>query len=303
MVPPFSICDQTSRFFLRETMELDNSRMNSLIESYGSYPMYGATMVNQNEYTLHSVVRAWSQSHARNPNIQILSTAGQSMRIRTATCPQGFAFGIEKRRSNCSAPMPYVTGVYALPRWMPAVDRPHTLTFIGSTWRASRKRSQLVRGLQRAGRAHMPLLIASHRQEAAYGWAQGNVSMLAKSQYGISRFSLHPRGDSLTRRSFYESLLMGCIPVVEKVAYDSYYSKVLPGVPTPFVIALDESTFYNTNLLLAHLDRIPPKSIEHLQRRMREVARLYTFAFEGASFWDVVAWTADQRVPFVVPSG
>lgn len=278
--------------------------MESLLRAYGSYPMYGATMVNQNEYTLRSVVEAWSQSQARTQHqkIQILSTAAQSMHIRTATCPKGFELGIEKRRSNCSAPMPYVTGVYALPRWMPSGDRPHTLTFIGSTWRASKKRSQLVKGLQHTGRAHMPLLIATHRQEAIYGWAQGNVSVLAKSQYGISRFSLHPRGDSLTRRSFYESLLMGCIPVVENVAYDRYYSEVLPGVPTPFVIALNESTFYDANLLLAHLERIPPKSIDLLQRRMREVARLYTFAFEGASFWDVVAWIADQRVPFVVPA-
>ena len=85
------------------------------------------------------------------------------------------------------------------------------------------------------------------------------------------------------------------------VAYDRYYSKVLPGVPTPFVIALNESTFYNARLLLAHLERIPPKSIDLLQRRMRVAALLYTFAFAGASFWDVVAWTADQRVPFVAP--
>ena len=277
--------------------------MDLLLKAYGNYTMYGATMVNQNEYTLHSVVTAWSQSQARTQNrkIQILSTRGQTMRTKTATCPRGFEFGIEKRRSNCSAPMPYVTGVYVLPRWMPSAERPHTLTFIGSTWRASRKRSQLVRRLQRAGRAHMPLLIASHKQEAEYGWAQGNISRFAKAQYGISRFSLHPRGDTLTRRSFYESLLMGCIPVVEKVAYTLYYSNVLPGVPTPFVIALDESTFYDANLLLAHLERIPPKFIERLQRRMREVARLYTFALEGSSFWDVVAWTADQRVPFVVP--
>lgn len=258
--------------------------------------MYNVTIINQNEYSLPDVVKAWPHSG----KVDILNVRPQSMRIRTSNCPNGFEFGIDHLKRRCSAPMPYVTGIYSLPHWESANSRRHMLTFIGSTWRASTSRTYLVKQLQNTGRVHLPLVIRSHNEEAHYGWASGNISRFAKSQYGMSTFSMHPRGDTWTRRSFYESLLLGCIPIVEEVAYKEkdHYSNVLPGVPTPFIISLNADTFYNATRLLAYLDSIPTKRIEILQQHMRQVATYYTYAFDRPSFWDVVVSTSNNT-PFM----
>jgi hypothetical protein len=78
-------------------------------------------------------------------------------------------------------------------------------------------------------KVHMPMIIQTHEDESRKGWKTGNISVLALSTYLESRFSIHPPGDSLTRRGFYESVLMGCIPVVPSEAYARHYTHMLWG--------------------------------------------------------------------------
>jgi hypothetical protein len=265
------------------------TELAGLRERFGEYTLGGVTIIKQNEYTMKDVIEVLPNTTLINKTI-LANVNAQGFSVVIPRCASGLKFQIDALQSSCSSPMPYVTGVYDVPNWTVWHERRHHLVFIGSTWRRKGSGKSLLDGLAKFPlKVHMPMIIQTHEDEARKGWKTGNISVLALSTYFESRFSIHPPGDSLTRRGFYESVLMGCIPVVPSVAYDRHYSHVVGRNSPEHIIHIPDKTFYNATLLLQHLDQITPARTQTLQTNLRRVAPFYTFSFAwNASFWTLV---------------
>jgi len=272
------------------------TELAGLRERFGEYTLGGVTIIKQNEYSMKDVLEVSPNTlidktivanvHAQGLSVVIPRCASRLAFWRASY----FEFWVDALQSTCSSPMPYVTGVYEIPKWTVWHKRRHHLVFIGSTWRRKGSGKSLLDGLAKFPlKVHMPMIIQTHEDEARKGWKTGNISVLALSTYLESRFSIHPPGDSLTRRGFYESVLMGCIPVVPSEAYDRHYSHVVGRNSPEHIIHFPDKTFYNATLLLQHLDLITPARTQTLQTNLRRVAPFYTFSFaRNASFWTLV---------------
>ena len=96
-----------------------------------------------------------------------------------------------------------------------------------------------------------------------------------------SVFCLQPHGDSPTRKSFYDSILSGCIPVIFKFPYED--------IEFPFQRSLNYSNFVvqipvnntghlKTNIpIYEYLRKIPQTEIKRLQKHLAEVIYLFQY--------------------------
>ena len=66
------------------------------------------------------------------------------------------------------------------------------------------------------------MIANSHKHEGELGWNKGAFGIKAKDIYYDSLFSWQPEGDTPTRRGFYESILCGCIPIINVTSYNIY---------------------------------------------------------------------------------
>lgn len=103
-----------------------------------------------------------------------------------------------------------------------AASRPYLALFVGSLHTETVSSNQLRRRLYAdckaaadAGRGRMCLAVAlgNHSDAAALHPIAKEGVML----YRQSTFCLTPPGDSLTRKSLFDSLLAGCIPVIHNL--------------------------------------------------------------------------------------
>nr|XP_006821291.1 PREDICTED: uncharacterized protein LOC100375635 [Saccoglossus kowalevskii] len=95
-----------------------------------------------------------------------------------------------------------------------------------------------------------------------------------------SVFCLQPWGDSPTRKSFYDSVLSGCIPVrflkdviypfEDRINYDE------------FSLFVDKNELETTNTsIVDYLAKVPKERIEKMQDKLRQVAHLLQYGFYG----------------------
>lgn len=105
----------------------------------------------------------------------------------------------------------------------------------------------------------------------------GHVATFSTQQEDKRRavFCLEPSGDTLTRKSFYEDLLLGCIPVVFRDDGDYLaqlaFSRVVPYPKMWVVVPL--SRVLNAEFdIVAHLSAIPAALVRSKQRAIRKWA-------------------------------
>jgi len=97
--------------------------------------------------------------------------------------------------------------------------------------------------------------------------------------YATSVFSWEPSGDSPTRRAFYDSWMLGCIPIV--VDYASYdYEQLFRGLLyrstgiafNETALVVDGATFTNGEKLFARIAGMSSNELERRRANMRTLA-------------------------------
>jgi len=290
---------------------------------YGSFSVGGCDFINQNEYKFNNFICAVARYQTIHPmvgSVQFVfhksrSTRTDSLcdaygsvsnqRIRLAfsnsrtTNFQGsncskIQFGIDNA-GKCQAPMPYMTGIYddtcnnVVNNTNQKQHRSTVLTYVGSTWRKKKKRQRLIKELRHSHyNFTVPLEIRSHEHEEQVGWMEGEVSKIAKDAYMKSIFSLQPPGDTMTRRGFYEALLLGNIPVIHTNSL-KIYKEILP-LETLKQMVVNISDYWNAKEIMRHIDTINASKIGDIQRAIAQKRRVLQFTLEDSeSFWGFLA--------------
>ena len=90
-----------------------------------------------------------------------------------------------------------------------------------------------------------------------------------------SVFCLQPRGDSATRKGFFDTILAGCIPVVfsNQTAFEQYpYHLAHSSRATPFSVFISEELILGGGIDVIHaLSLIPGDHIRMLQHSVRRL--------------------------------
>lgn len=222
---------------------------------------------------------------------------------------------------SCCVLAPYPHGVMApasvalggattpsAPWDLSSVRRSTLLTFCGSSWRGDMGTSSRFKTLERfhelsreaeaqyrhrhrdghvASHNHVqlfsaPLEMRRHSDEAVLGWGtSGSFYRLPWEAYAGAEFSWQPHGDTATRRAFFDSWLMGCIPVIDTRAA-RVYSAMFHGLLfdgkyrrlEDIAIVLDDDTMYDAEVVLRTLEEMPAEEVTCRQQRLRQLAPL-----------------------------
>lgn len=97
-----------------------------------------------------------------------------------------------------------------------------------------------------------------------------------------AEFCLQPPGDSFTRRSVFDAVLAGCIPVFfsEHTAYTQYLWYT-PARPEEWSVFLEPGRW---DRIEQELDRIPKASVARMRERVVEMIPRVTYAHPNASW-------------------
>lgn len=86
-----------------------------------------------------------------------------------------------------------------------------------------------------------------------------------------SRFCLQPPGDSPTRRSFFDAMLAGCIPVIfNKNSAWTQYTSHLPGNGNSYSVFLPRHTVWEQNVM-SILESIPIARVDSMRAKIAEL--------------------------------
>jgi len=179
-------------------------------------------------------------------------------------------FGPEVHLENpCAMVVPYMHGISwpisphdnsnsTLPPWFinwNINSRSYLLTYVGGLWRGHNRSSTYYEMVQQA-----KLISPTNPQsvvKAPFAWANHSVELHGHSlylsaweAYAEAMFAWMPHGDYPTRGAFFQSLMLGCIPVIESAAA-RYYSKLFNG-----------TLFSKTNFGLQDVALIIPEGAE-----------------------------------------
>jgi hypothetical protein len=207
--------------------------------------------------------------------------------------------GIETCTSACSFPVPYWHSLYSYPGtrpWELATVRRNMLAFIGGSWRGTQRdmvisRMQSVSDQGSTGSKrlfHTPLVFRSHNDEA-HIWATESFFLKVWELYATSVFSWQPAGDSESRRGFYDSWILGCIPVVSRSSacvYKQLFGGRLFIPPAPVfedvVVVLDDETMLDGAKILHALGNINDEEIRTRRDRMARIAPAMQWGWVGS---------------------
>jgi hypothetical protein len=252
-------------------------------------------LVNHNEYQLNKYFHFlydYSKNidssiiefvnNEKDADIKIVYVSSQTLILEGIKNKRTIKFGIEY-----DIPIPYLTGFYNITEsdfCNYNNKRTYLLSYIGGSWRGPRnefgysKRDITINNFTNFSINNTekhdlytelffcPMLARTHSEEAELGWENGNFSIKAKEVYWNSVFSWQPYGDTPTRRAFYESILLGNIPIISKSSY-TIYKNLLIGEENVKGIAviLDDQQFFDVDYVFNHLLSI--KNYEIVKRR------------------------------------
>ena len=95
-----------------------------------------------------------------------------------------------------------------------------------------------------------------------------------------SIFCLQPPGDSPTRKSFYDAILSGCIPVLFKQKYPTKYPFQRFLDYQQFTVSVSEDAITRHNIPIAmFLSRLSPSKIKQMQVSMAKVSRYLQYSY------------------------
>ncbi|CAH1789402.1 unnamed protein product [Owenia fusiformis] len=98
-------------------------------------------------------------------------------------------------------------------------------------------------------------------------------------------FCLQPHGDTPTRKSFFDGLLSGCIPVIftNHSAYYPFIDMQHAGFPYPYhtftILLNEEDIMKNKRSVLKLLGDIPTETIRKMQERIVEIGKYFQYGF------------------------
>lgn len=201
--------------------------------------------------------------------------------------------GVETLTSRCSFSVPYWHSIYLPDRlslfapWELNTTRGSLLCFAGGP-RLGFHRDAVLASLRKAGG---PGVFSELRkkQDNSTTWPP-LMPPYAESWelYARSVFSWQPGGDTETRRGFYDSWMLGCIPVISRSAactYAGLYGGTLFAKPRPalssIAVVLDDAVMTSGRAILERLTAIPASDIERRRRRMARLAPLMQWGWSA----------------------
>lgn len=173
-------------------------------------------------------------------------------------------------------------------------ERPHLFSFIGGPRKGLEKaavRDELIR--QCAGSSKCRLM------KCVGGDSQCHDPTAILRAMMSSRFCLQAPGDSFTRRSTFDSILAGCIPVFfsRHTAY-TQYAWFLPGNPDEYSVFVDaENTGTLRTPIEDVLEKIPEERVDRMRSKVIELIPRLTYAHPNATnlgFKDAVDIALEQ---------
>lgn len=249
-------------------------------------------VVNHNEYKLSNYFKCVFEYYSNHPNTMfvivnnkedadIIIIKVEAQKIIFERNKKQFIFHIEH-----PIPIPYLTGFYKIINSNDTFKnkRKYLLSYIGGTWRGPKNNknqpvreitinelnnySNLTKNNLYKQLFYAPFISTSRLQEKEYGWKDGIFTVKSIEIYFDSIFSWQPKGDTPTRRGFYEALLLGNIPII---SYSSYliYKKLLIGEKIKeSVIVLEDKYFFDGNYILDYLISITQDEINERQQNI-----------------------------------
>jgi hypothetical protein len=187
--------------------------------------------------------------------------------------------GVETLTSRCSFSVPYWHSIYLPDRlslfapWELNTTRGSLLCFAGS----------------RIGREEVLVHLRGNGPGVFVEQASNGTHIVQTWElYARSVFSWQPGGDTETRRGFYDSWMLGCIPVISRSAactYAGLYGGTLFARPRPalssIAVVLDDAVMTSGRAMLERLTAIPASDIERRRRRMARLAPLMQWGWSA----------------------
>ncbi len=232
--------------------------------------------------------------------------------------------------SECVSPVPYFHSIYsprigALPPWNINANRKTLLCFIGS-WRRgpciikpnqtcdeTRIRHHVLKSMmmmseaanQSARDAGTRTLFSA---ESPAWWAPVKDKAFfarAWALYADSVFSWQPAGDTPTRRAFYDSWMLGCIPVISAGAAKHTYGNIFRGrafalaglAPEDVIMVLPDEVMLSGEMLLDRLRQVPEAEIVLRRRHLRSLAPLMQWGWEAEGDALTMAFASVMTLP------
>ena len=272
--------------YFKEINQIEN--INTKLELHNIY-----RILNHNEYIVWKYFETFLTSikdieynnlvlnitENRNiADIEITDLIDQGFKLINIKNNKTIVFNIEDRTGGRDAdiPIPYFTGLYTKPNIDNKLKftelsnkKKYLLSYIGGVWRGPRDNNNIPKrkltidvffSLNKKNTEKYkelffaPLIANTHKQEGELGWNKGSFGIKAKDIYYDSLFSWQPEGDTPTRRGFYESILCGCIPIINITSFN-IYKKLLIGEENVknIAIIIDDANYYNGNYVFNYL--------------------------------------------------
>lgn len=163
---------------------------------------------------------------------------------------------------------------------MRSVERPHLFSFVGGPRKGLEKaaiRDELIRTC--AGSSRCELL------KCESGGSRCHDPMTVLGVMARSRFCLQAPGDSFTRRSTFDAMLAGCIPVFfSPHTMYTQYMWYLPDNKRSYSVFMDEK---NSTLIEQELSRISENEVVQMREAVIEMIPKMTYAHPNATNYDL----------------
>ncbi|KAJ3175184.1 hypothetical protein HDU87_006419 [Geranomyces variabilis] len=153
--------------------------------------------------------------------------------------------------------VPYPVHTHAFNNTLPAVDYEAKSTLVSSNWLSRTPLRQNLRA-----QCEVQPSLCTHYEEADYSTFD-NAKIAALNLQSV--FCLQPPGDSPTRSAFWDSILLGCIPVVFHPYLAYPFANRIPWNRTIVTITPDQAPD-----VLAYLAAIPREQVRDLQAQIEK---------------------------------
>jgi hypothetical protein len=203
--------------------------------------------------------------------------------------------GIDTPTSTCSFNVPYWHSIYypfnqALEPWRYNFTRSNHLCYAGGV-RRGHARGRVLSELRGSGTIKFTSFDVKQTDNTEdEEWATPHFYVKIWELYASSDFSWQPEGDSSTRRGFYDSWMLGCIPVISRSAYCVYnglFGGFMFSTPRPtlesIVIVLDDEVMMHGKAIIWHLSRITADDIAERRNLLADLAPLMQWGWNERS--------------------
>ncbi len=236
----------------------------------------------------------------------------------------------EGESGQCVSPVPYFHSIYsprigALSPWSINSNRKTLLCFIGS-WRRgpcainsnqtcdqTRIRHKVLKSMmvisdaenRSAREGSTRTLFASDSPARWVGVWDKAFFARAWALYADSVFSWQPAGDTPTRRAFYDSWMLGCIPVISGSAAKHTYGNIFRGrafalaglAAEDVFMVLPDEVMLSGELLLDRLRQVPEEEIILRRRYLSSLAPLMQWGWEAEGDALTMAFASFMTLP------